>query len=41
MITDAAKFLFGVVTIFCKGIVMKTVYSCEYILNIESLTLNQ
>lgn len=39
MITNIAEFLFGVVTMFCKDIVMKAVYACEHILSIESLTL--
>lgn len=39
VITNIAEFLFGVVTMFCKDIVMKPVHSCEHILSIDSLTL--
>lgn len=39
VITNIAEFLSGVVTMFCKVIVMKAVHSCEHILSIESLTL--
>lgn len=40
MITNATEFLFGVVTMFCKYMVMKAVHYCEHILHVKSLTLS-